>query len=160
MRILPHGLVSAREKRPVFLALDVEVADFAEIEQALVEARPLVHVAAMDVVREVVDERQARRLERLGRDRPKVHVVDGVFAVPVDEIDERSPDADDRGNVEFHRPDAVAMRLRAERDRALERRRRIPYAKRHGAHGRPMRLGELLRERVGLGIDDEVDVAL
>ena len=57
-------------------------------------------------------------------------------------------------------PDAAAMRLRAERHGALECRGRVPHAERHGAHGRPMRLRELLGERIRLGIDDEVDVAL
>ena len=56
MRILPQGLVIALLNRPVLLALDVEVADLAEVEQALVEAGPLVHVAAVHVVRQVVDQ--------------------------------------------------------------------------------------------------------
>jgi hypothetical protein len=40
------------------LALDVEEADLAEVEQALVVAGPVVHAAAIDVVREVVDDRK------------------------------------------------------------------------------------------------------
>ena len=41
------------------LAFDVEVADFAEVEQPLVELRPLAHAAAVHVVGEVVDVGQA-----------------------------------------------------------------------------------------------------
>ena len=37
------------------LALDVEEADLAEVEQAGIEVEPLVHVAAIDVVGEVVE---------------------------------------------------------------------------------------------------------
>ena len=55
------------------LALDVEIADLAEVEHALVEIGPGLHVAAMDVVGQMVDVGQrswiaivarARRLER------------------------------------------------------------------------------------------------
>ena len=49
----------AREQAGL-LAFDVEVADLAEVEQRLVEAGPLVHVAAMHVVRQVVDLRAGR----------------------------------------------------------------------------------------------------
>ena len=54
----------AREQAGL-LAFDVEIADLAEVEQRLVEAGPLVHVAAVHVVREMVDLQQARALERL-----------------------------------------------------------------------------------------------
>ena len=66
MRILPQGLVIALLLEPGQLALDVEVADLAEIEQPLVEARPFVHPAAMHVVRQVIDvgEPRARRMLR------------------------------------------------------------------------------------------------
>lgn len=41
------------------LAFDVEIAHLAEVEEALVELRPLLHAAAEDVVRQVVDLGQA-----------------------------------------------------------------------------------------------------
>jgi hypothetical protein len=44
------------------LPLDVEVADLPEVEEPLVEAGPLVHAAAMHVVRQVVDVPEARAL--------------------------------------------------------------------------------------------------
>ena len=90
----------------------------------------------------------------------EVHVVDGTLAVAVDEIDERTADADDGRDVELHGPDAAAMRLGAERNGALEGRGRVVHAERHGAHRRPVRLRELLAEGIRLGVDDEVDVAL
>ncbi len=78
MRILPQGLVIALRLEPGQLAFDVEVADLAEVEQALVEVRPLVHAAAMHVVRQVVDVRQAgaRRMLLDARQRHEVDVVD------------------------------------------------------------------------------------
>src|SRR5690606_9065780 len=46
-------------------ALDVEVADLAEVEQLLVVIRPLLHVAQEQVVGQVVDEGQAEALRGL-----------------------------------------------------------------------------------------------
>src|SRR6266542_4511997 len=40
------------------LAFDVEIANLAEVEQPLVEARPFLHPAAVNVVREVIDVRE------------------------------------------------------------------------------------------------------
>src|SRR4029453_444431 len=59
------------------LAGDVEVADLAEVEEALVEARPLAEPAAMYVVREVVDVPQAvpERFATGLADPLEVHVV-------------------------------------------------------------------------------------
>ena len=55
MRILPHGLVIACDFEAGELALDVEIADLAEIEEPLVEAGPFLHAAAIDVVGQMVD---------------------------------------------------------------------------------------------------------
>ena len=78
MRILPHGLVIAFDFESGQLPLDVEVAHLAEVEQPLVEARPLVHATAVHVVREVVDGGQPRALRVLvhARQRHEVDVVD------------------------------------------------------------------------------------
>src|SRR5436190_13855762 len=51
------GHRSGEEAR--LLALDVEIADLAEIEDLLVERRPVVHPAAIDVVGEVVERVEA-----------------------------------------------------------------------------------------------------
>src|ERR1700684_2614933 len=42
-------------EQPGGLALDVEISDLAEIEHPLVEARPGLHVAAADVVGQMID---------------------------------------------------------------------------------------------------------
>ena len=78
MRILPHGLVIALDLQAGQLALDVEVADLAEIEEPLVEVGPLVHAAAMDVVGQVVDvgEADARGLRVDARPGREIDVVD------------------------------------------------------------------------------------
>ena len=52
------------------LALDVEVADLAEVEHALVEVGPGLHVAAVHVVRQMIDVGAARRWPR-ARARPR-----------------------------------------------------------------------------------------
>src|SRR5262249_35068250 len=71
------------------LALDVEVADLAEVEQLLVEAGPEVHAPAPHVVREMVDAYQAGRLARrhgfLGT---KIDIVDRALAIQIDQVDE------------------------------------------------------------------------
>ena len=58
---LAAGTGQRPREQPGLLAFDVEVADLAEVEQAFVEPAPLVHVAAMHVVREVVDLQRVRR---------------------------------------------------------------------------------------------------
>src|SRR5437868_2907516 len=94
---------------PGELALDIEVADLAEVEEPLVELRPLGHAAAVHVVREVVDEREARaggrryvaapEILKAGQG-PEIDVVDrvaeGILRVTVDQIDERIADSLDR----------------------------------------------------------------
>ena len=85
-------------------------------------------------------------LQRLHVDRLEVHVVDGTVAVAVHEIDQRTADADDRRDVELHRPHLRAMRLRAELHGAFECRGRITDPEGHGANRRPVCLRESLAE--------------
>src|SRR5471032_793328 len=73
------------------LAFDIEVADLAEIEEALVETRPLVHAPAMDVVRQVIDvgETNARRIVVDARQELEIDIVDAAaLAVAIDQIDQ------------------------------------------------------------------------
>ena len=77
-----HGLgLHARD-----LAFDVEIAHFAEVEQALVELRPFGHAALVHVVRQVVHQRQARAaVVQVGLgvfyvQRHEVHVIDADVA--------------------------------------------------------------------------------
>src|SRR4029453_10339596 len=121
------------------LAFDVEVADLAEVEQLLVEAGPLVHVAARDVVRQMIYVGEARRA-RAARDlhRDEVDVVDRAFAVAIDQVDETAADALDRRDLQFHRPDARLDWLRAQVDAMLVRSGSVFHAERHRTRRRPM----------------------
>src|ERR1700731_4996115 len=51
-------------KQPGLLALDAEVTNFPEVEQLFIEAGPDVHVAASDVMGQMID---AREPDRIGR---------------------------------------------------------------------------------------------
>jgi hypothetical protein len=90
----------------------------------------------------------------------EIDVVNARSAIPVDQVDEAAADAADAGDVEFHRASRVGARLGAEIERAPPGQRGVLDAKRHGAGGRPVGRRELLPEARGLGVDDEVDVAL
>ena len=152
------------------LALDVEIADFAEVEDARVEIGPFAHAAAMHVVRQVVDvgEARARRMLVDAGQRDEVDVVDrhiasgvgGRARIAVDEVDQRIADALDRGNVEFHRPRTVGDAPRALLDRLVVRGGGIRHAEGDGADRRAVHARERLREGIRLGVDDEVDVPL
>src|SRR5205085_8211442 len=145
------------------LAFDVEIANFAEIEETLVETGPAVEIAAKDIVRDVIDGVEPRASvfpALLVIRRSKVHVIDRAFAVAVDEIDNAATDALDRRNVELHRPDRIFERSGAELDRAAVRLRCIFDAKGHRASGRTVFARKTRAVAVGLGIDDEVDAAL
>src|SRR4029453_3395169 len=88
-------------------ARDVEVADLAEVEDALVEARPLVEPPAMHVVREVVDvpEPVSGRLAPGPPEPPEVHVVDRALrAVAIHQVDVQSARAFDGGDTELVGP--------------------------------------------------------
>src|SRR3546814_17709500 len=77
---LAAGACHRLRLQPGQLALDVEVADLAEIEEELVEGRPLLHAHAVDGVGQVVDAGEAgarrtaggasQRLEVCAVDRP------------------------------------------------------------------------------------------
>ena len=159
------------------LALDVEVADLAEVEQALVEVRPLLHAPAMHVVGEVVDFDEpgacvtevllrCRRIDRLEVDVVDRDVADAagapVLAAPaVDEVDQGVADALDRGDVQLHRAgfrvECPMPRGRAPGDSAAAASRtRKAIAQIDG----PCRRAKRCANESGSGVDDEVDAAL
>ena len=147
------------------LALDVEVADFPEVADPLVEIRPEVHIAAMDVVGQVVD--LIEPCVHLGHAglpvgvEDKVHVIDGAaLAIAIDKGEGTLADAVDGGDVEFHGADFAHKRLGPLANGVLLGTAGIAHPKRHAAHARTMGPGKLLRLGVGLGIDHEVDVPL
>ncbi|CAM2148565.1 hypothetical protein PT2222_200015 [Paraburkholderia tropica] len=155
------------------LAFDVEVADFAEVEEAFVELGPLGHAAAMHVVREMVDvgEAVADRILLGALDRHEIDVIDAdvanaarlraVLAAPaVDEIDQRVADALDGRNVQLHRAGFVVEAPCAQFERTLVGLGGVLHTKRDCADRRAVQAREALRERIGLAVDDEVDLAL
>src|SRR5262249_41260411 len=142
-------------------------------EETLVELRPLRHAAAMHVVREVVDERQACARWRRRIAAPEIleagqgaeiDVVDrvavGILGIAVDEIDQRVADSLDRRNVEFARACIVLDAPGAALDELGISAGGIAHSKRHGAYARAVAPREVLGERARLGVEDEVDVAL
>ena len=129
------------------LPVDVEVADLAETEQALVEARPVVHAPLVHVVGEVIDTEESRApVRHRAPGRHEIDVVDRALAVAVDEVDQAPADAADRGNVELHRSHAPAIGPRPERERPLEGAPRVLHAQRERARRRAVHLRERLRE--------------
>ena len=145
------------------LALDIEVPNFPEVKQLLVETGPLIHVAAIDVVGDVIDLAEPDAVVREPRarvGRHKVDVVDRMLAVTVDQIDHAAADAFDGRDVKFHRPDLVAERLGASGDQLCVRGGRILDPERHGTGARSVRFGETAAVTVGFGVDDEVHIAL
>ena len=154
-----HGL--ARQAR--VLALDVEVADLAEVEQLLVEARPETHAAAVDVVRQVVDLFQAVAPGALGHAlQPlEVDVVDGLAVLEaVDQVQRRAAYALDGRQAQLHGAGGDLDGLRAQLQRALVGAVRVLHAERQAA-GRGAVLGaEVGRLAVRLAVEDEVDLVL
>src|ERR1043166_2856665 len=145
------------------LALDVEIANLAEIEEPLVEAGPLVHVAAKDIVRHVIDIGDAGAFVDEAGDRIARHeidVIDRALAVAVDQIDHAAADAFDGGDVQLHRAHLVLERLGAETDQLVVGGGGILDAKGHGAGAGPVGLGETRAVALRLRIDDEVGLAL
>ena len=145
------------------LALDVEVADLAEVEELLVEPRPIGHAAAVDVVGEVIDELQAvpHRMAVHAVDELEVDVVDRpALAMAVDQVQRRAADTLDRRQAQLHRAGRDLDRLGAQLQCAGIGQRRVLDPKRHAA-GRWAMLGSEVRGRAArLVVDDEVDLAL
>ena len=134
-----------------------------EVKELAVPVRPVIHAAAMDVVGQVIEIMQSRLLGlRIAlADPDEIDVPDrALLAVSVDEIEQRSANALDGWNGELHRADLAFEGLGAQRQRAVIGLLGIDDAEGHGAGAWPMLGRELLGERIGLGIDDEVDVAL
>jgi hypothetical protein len=91
----------------------------------------------------------------------EIDVVDrALVTVMVDEGQARSADALDRWNVHFALRDIGLDRGRAEADRALMREFRVLDAEGHRAGAGAVIASECLGVAAGLGVDDEVDLAL
>ena len=147
------------------LALYVEVANFPEIADPLIEVRPDIHVATLDVVGQVIDLVEPRI--HLGHARlpvgvkHEIHIIDGALvAVAVDKRQCALAYAIDGGNIELHGPYLADEGLGPLGDGVLLGLARIRHPKCHAAHTGPVQAGELLRLGVWLGVDHEVDVTL
>src|SRR6266404_5309133 len=143
------------------LALDVEEANLPEVEQFGVEREPLVHVAALYVVGQVIEIVKARPLwPRITLAGPlEFRRVGGISgSVAVDEVQQQPANAFDSGR--FQGLVGTRVGLGAKLNGALEGMLCIDDAPRHRRGTRAVGGNEASRERAGLGIQNEVDVAL
>src|SRR3990167_9004198 len=154
-----HGL----GRQTGVFALDVEVADLAEVEQLLVEVGPETHAAPVHVVREVVDQVQAvaHGAAVHAYDEFKVDVADGLAVFkPVDQIQRRTTNALDGGQAQFHGAGGDLDWLGAQLQCAVVSLVRILHTEGQ-ATGRRATLGTKVGGlAVGLAVQDEVDAVL
>ena len=147
-------------------ALDVEIADFLEVEELLIEVRPIFHAAAIHIVRQVIDQLEARAHRVLVHARQvfKVDVIDRKLVRPgviaVDQIDDRITDAADARNVQLHRPGLHLHGLGALRQKMVIGLARIAHAETHAAGRRAMLARKIPGGGFRLIIGDQVDAAL
>jgi hypothetical protein len=148
-------------------ALDVEVADLAEVEELLVVVGPVGHAAAVDVVGQVVDQFEAGA-EGVAIDARQVFEVDivdrqgavAVSLVAVDQVDDRVADAADAGKMQLHRAGRDLHRLGRAGEQFGISRARVMDAETHAAGRGAMLAAEEPRGAAGLVVGDEVDRAL
>ena len=138
--------------------MNVEKADLAEIEQVTIETEPDIHVAAEDVVGQMIQIMKADPA-RVSFVKPaKLGVVGAVVAILVDEIDQRTADAVDRWDI--HDLAVAVIRNCPFRDCVIEGVLRVDYAPPHRSRAGSVRLSKLRRVAGRVGIDQIGDVAL
>ena len=156
-----RGQRSGREAGVV--ALNVEEANFAKIEQPLVKIGPERHASAVHVVGQVVNQLQAvaHRVVVHPVDKVKVNVVDrlAVFET-VNQVQRRAANAFDGRQPQLHRAGGNVDRLGTQRQRAVVGVVRVLDPKRHAAGTGPVFGGKVGRHAVGFTVDDEVDLPL
>ena len=145
------------------LALDVEVTDLAEVEQALVEGSPVRHSTAVDVVGQVVHRTQAYAswMAVDPRQPLEVDVVDALAVlIAVDQVQRRAADAFDGWQAQLHRAGWNLDRLRAQRQRSVVGLVSVAHPEGQAAGRWPVLGGKVGSLRLGLAVHDEVDLAL
>ncbi len=144
------------------LAFDVEVANLAEVGDALVETGPDIHLPALDVVGQVIDAHQADGVvvRRTAFDVLEVDVVDALVAVAVDEIQQRAADAFDAGDVQLAEVGVAADQLGALGFDVGGGLRGILHPEGHGAGARAVLLAKLAHMPGGAAVEHDVDVVL
>ena len=154
-----HGL----GRQTGVLALDVEVANFAEVEQLLIEICPIRHAPAVDVVGQVVDDFQARA-HRMAIDTFYKHKVDVInraaFTVAINQVQWCATNALDSRQIQFHRASRNFNRLRAQLQRPSISLLCIAHPKSHAAHRRAMFGGKVRSDTVRFIIENQIDLAL
>ncbi len=157
-----HGLGEQARR----LALDVEILLLFEVEHRAVEARPGAHLAATDVVGQVVQDLQTHGVLALGLF-PALDLVPGVIqravlAVLVDDVQQAAADALQHiGVVAGQGAAARAFGLAgAARQRALIGGLGVGDAEGHAVGRWAVVLGEVRRLPGGRAVDQHGDVAL
>ncbi|MCY1451932.1 hypothetical protein D9M71_688220 [compost metagenome] len=137
-----HGL----GRQASVFALDIEVADFTEVEQFLVEAGPVSHAPAVNVVGEVVDDFQAgtHRVTVHALDELEVDIVDrAAFFVAVDQVQRRTANTLDRRQAQLHRAGFDFHRLGTQFQGAGVGLMGVAHAERHTTYRRAVFGGEV-----------------
>ncbi len=161
MRILPQGEVIARETSPVSLAVDVEEMDLGEVEQLAVEGPPLVHVAAIDIVREVIEIVETGTFgSGVPFTQPFEFIIIGraLGTMVIDEIEQGSADPDNGRCIQ--RLVVALVFLGAIAYRMFKRVSGIHDPPCHRRGTGAMSVDKAGRKRAWLRVDDIVDVAL
>ena len=145
-------------EEPRELALDIEEADFLEVEEIPVELEPDVHVSLEDIVRQVVEIVESHALGmRLGDPVERVVIGRGLVIL-VDEIDQAAADPDDRGHV--HGLARAGVFLGPHRDGVLQRMLGINHPPGHRRCAGSVLFDEGLGVAARLIVDDVGDVTL
>ncbi len=147
--------------------LDVKETDLFEVKQRLVIVRPIFHPARVNIVREVVDQLEARTLRLALNTRQifKVDIVDrepfaALIGIAIDQIENRAANPADGGDAQLHRPRLIGNRLRACCDQMVVSFHCILDAECHATCARPMFAREIPSGGARFIIGDQIDPAL
>ena len=144
-------------------ALDIEIADLAEVKYAFVKAAPMRHAAAINIVRQVIDnlETSADGIAIHTGQIVKINIVNGQsVAIAVHQINHRAANAANGGQAKLHGTSACFNRLSTPRNRLVIGNARILHPKRHAAGRWPMFSRKIGRRAFGFVIGDQIDFAL